>query len=82
MHTLRYERNVLRRFCDKVNTIRFNLKNHTDLDIYNYDDVWNKILEKKRKTNKKTYLGAFVAWDNTPRRNKKGTIILGYSRKV
>jgi hypothetical protein len=41
-----------------------------------YDYVWQKIIGRKIK-NKKTYLGAFVDWDNTARRGSKSFFIQG-----
>lgn len=40
-----------------------------------YESIWNTILKTKRTT-KKTYLGAFVGYDDTPRRGAEGTVIL------
>ena len=45
----------------------------------NYDVIWKKILNRKIVTNKKVMLGAFPAWDNTPRRGNKASIIEGAS---
>ena len=42
-----------------------------------YDDVWKMILRRKRNTQNKLYLGAFVDWDNSPRRGKRGTVFTG-----
>lgn len=57
-----------------------NIKNRyiPSLRIYNYDKVWKKILSdaKKNKDNNQFY-GAFVGFDDTPRRGKKAKIILG-----
>jgi lipopolysaccharide biosynthesis protein len=37
--------------------------------VYNYDSIWNKILNRRRTAkDKKVFLGAFVDWDNTARR--------------
>ena len=47
---------------------------------FNYDYVWNKILNRNSSYNDKSKIsGAFVDWDNTPRKGKKGTICLGAS---
>lgn len=46
------------------------------LSFSNYDDVWNAIL-KYRPTSSKEIAGAFVDWDNTPRRGSKGSVFLG-----
>ena len=40
----------------------------------NYDDIWNCILDRKPDS-EKSVPGAFVDWDNTPRRNTKGSLV-------
>ena len=45
---------------------------------YNYDDVWKKILEMD-PDNDKMLPGAFVDWDNTPRKKKRGSVFIGGS---
>lgn len=40
-----------------------------------YDKIWSKILDKKFSAN--TYSGAFVDWDNTPRKSTRGLVIKG-----
>ena len=49
-------------------------------DYLSYDYVWKKILNNKNKYGeKKMWKGAFVAFDNSPRKGKKGMIIKGAS---
>ena len=48
------------------------------LVIRDYDEVWNGILSRKA-TDKKSIAGAFVDWDNTPRKHEKGSVIQGFS---
>lgn len=45
--------------------------------IRSYDDDWNKALNVKHDDYSKYVPGAFVDWDNTPRRGRKGKLILG-----
>jgi len=47
--------------------------------IYNYDDIWNRILMNAKKATPKEFLGAFVGYDDTPRRSERGKIIKGAS---
>jgi len=48
--------------------------------LFCYDDVWKKILKRKRKIRRKEiYLGAFVDWDNTPRFKNRSTIFTSVS---
>lgn len=41
-----------------------------------YDEMWNNILADKPKS-EKSVPGAFVDWDNTPRRGRKGSVAIG-----
>lgn len=41
-----------------------------------YDEAWNKILTRKPET-EKNVPGAFVGWDNTPRKGECGEIFVG-----
>lgn len=48
--------------------------------MYSYDEVWTSILENAQKMNEKEmYHGAFVTYDDTPRRGKRGTVVIGSS---
>ncbi len=46
------------------------------LGIYDYDEIWNKILQI-RPQNDQCIPGAFVGWDNTPRKGSRGFVIKG-----
>lgn len=51
-------------------------------EIYDYDVIWNEILKnaEQENQNSETYHGAFVAYDDTPRRgNQGGRIVSGVS---
>lgn len=54
------------------------LKLEFKLDIKDYDKIWKAILTHN-PTNEKSIPGAFVDWDNTPRRHNRGSICLGAS---
>lgn len=43
---------------------------------YSYDDIWNIILKTRPKDNS-WFPGAFVDWDNTPRRKNRGQVCTG-----
>lgn len=50
----------------------------SDLQIYEYDKVWKKIIENAKKSaNSNVMSGAFVEYDDTPRRGKKGKVVTG-----
>lgn len=46
-----------------------------------YDTSWKRIINRKydKEHNKQHYLGAFVGWDNTPRKHSNGLVCLGDS---
>lgn len=60
----------------KIN-IREKLKRQK-LRHYNYDEIWEYIINMKPR-NEKCIPGAFVDWDNTPRRGEKGFVMDGAS---
>ncbi len=53
----------------QVSTLKNNLKK------YDYDELWNNIL-KRNPENEKNVPGAFVGWDNTPRKNNRGSVVV------
>ncbi|UOE55160.1 glycosyltransferase WbsX family protein [Cytobacillus oceanisediminis] len=63
------------RFAKKKILSKFNEKN--SLDILEYKTVWDRILERQNHdlNGKKIYKGAFVGWDNSPRKGTKALII-------
>ena len=80
MYTLKYRRSLIRRITDKISAKIDNLINGNNLLLYKYDDIWDNIIKRKHSltNNKKVeFLGAFVDWDNTPRKGKNGLVIRG-----
>ena len=78
MYTLKHDYGFFRKLRRKIKIgLRnvFKLKNPMFLDIESYDYLWKRILNRKRSSNLKTYLGAFVSWDNSPRRKERGFIV-------
>ncbi len=71
-------RSIKRRLVKLFNKINVNLENThpKGLIIENYDDIWDAILSR-RPSDQKSIPGAFVDWDNTPRREDRGSLILG-----
>ena len=47
--------------------------------IYNYDAIWRRILKNAENASENELLGAFVNYDDTPRRSTKGKIVKGSS---
>lgn len=52
---------------------------HTEgLSHYDYDEVWKRLIKfAKKNVNSNTMYGAFVGYDDTPRRGKKAKIVDG-----
>lgn len=46
-----------------------------------YDSLYKDIIKRKKNPRNKTFFGAFVGWDNTPRKNKHGFVIAGATPK-
>lgn len=42
--------------------------------IINYEEIWKRIIKRNYDYGKNKYLGAFVGWDNTPRKGLRGCI--------
>ena len=55
--------------------IRLFKKKIKKLDILDYEYLWDKIIERDIDYGKNKFFGAFVSWDNTSRKGKKGLII-------
>lgn len=49
-------------------------------DFLSYSEIWTNICSRRPRD--KVYPGAFVGWDNSPRRNEKSTVILGGNPKI
>lgn len=72
----------IRKACFKIGEISekyfkgyLNLS-HVGLQKVSYDKIWESILSFNHNT-EKMFPGAFVDWDNTPRRGKKGSAMVG-----
>lgn len=46
---------------------------------FSYEQTWNKILARKNRADKPTYMGAFVNYDDTPRHSERGAYYSGAS---
>lgn len=63
-----------------INKLKDQLVKNKDLSFYDYDVVWHSIIDNAHKqASKNIMFGAFVSYDDTPRRGKQGRIILGDS---
>lgn len=50
-------------------------------DLYSYREMWKYVLSRKPE-NEKMIPGAFVDWDNTPRRKIRGTVFQGADPEI
>lgn len=80
-NTVVYSRNYINKFIDKIYTKYFSIINHRHFNhILSYNNIWNLILKHKRNIdNKKIIPGAFVGWDNSPRKPLKSMIYKGFT---
>lgn len=83
MYTLKFGRSLPQRISDKIYAKVDNSLNGNNLLLYDYDKIWGSIVGRKHDTNnkKQQFLGAFVDWDNTPRKGKNGLVIKGANPK-
>ncbi len=74
---------TLRKKINLSNKIKGQLRNRLNLNILfkdKYERVWNEVLKNARNIKfdkKEMYRGAFVDWDNTARKGKRGLVITG-----
>lgn len=47
--------------------------------VYNYDTIWKRILKNAEEASQNELLGAYVSYDDSPRRSIKGKIVKGSS---
>lgn len=82
MYTIKHDMPLYlqaKRFIKKKLIQKFN-KGKIDknsLDIINYDLIWQRIIGRESKYKKKTFLGAFVDWDNSARKGTRALIVEG-----
>lgn len=73
---IRHSKNKIKKIADKFLNIDLEGMRRQKLLKYDYEDVWNCILNKS-VSNKKMIPGAFVGWDNTPRKRERGYVVEG-----
>jgi len=66
-----YYKRIKHLLADKLNIDSKNMKL-----TYDYDEVWKEILNSK-PASKNSIPGAFVDWDDSPRRKERGSVTLG-----
>lgn len=75
MYTIQYGRSICQKILQRIRSQMKAIKYKNSIHYYDYDEIWRNILRRKAKNDKKHYLGAFVSWDNTPRKGKRGVVI-------
>lgn len=59
-----------------INKLRKIMRGNKGPNIYSYDNIWRKLLSNaKRDTSCNLMHGAFVTYDDTPRRGRKGIVV-------
>ncbi|MCH6267008.1 glycoside hydrolase family 99-like domain-containing protein [Neobacillus citreus] len=76
--------NLFKKFRNLVRktSYLFNFEHERLLNVVDYDRVWDKILKRTRTVSdgaSQTFYGAFVDWDNSPRKGREGLIMKGSS---
>lgn len=83
--TTNHRRSFVEKALDKTRTVLFNLvtRNHC-IHVYKYDMVWRNIVRRKEvpMDGKQRCPGAFVRWDNTPRKGSNAIFYAGASPKA
>ncbi|HEY5587594.1 MAG TPA: glycoside hydrolase family 99-like domain-containing protein, partial [Candidatus Paceibacterota bacterium] len=81
MYTISYDVNLYIKIRRRIKSfIRKRIATDKLIEFYDYDYIWNKIINRKRNCiNKKIFLGAFVDWDNSARKKNNGAIFKGAS---
>ncbi|MCI5923768.1 MAG: glycoside hydrolase family 99-like domain-containing protein [Oscillospiraceae bacterium] len=74
---LRAVKRILVRWFDKIG-VNLEQVRPEGLIKRDYDEVWRSVLNRT-PVNDKCVPGAFVDWDNTPRRHDKGSVFVGAS---
>ena len=68
------DRSKVSAVINRLTSALYTKKPKAGIKIFDYNKVWKKILNQKKVEGKKQFYGAFVGWDNTPRRKVKGTV--------
>jgi len=81
-YTLRlYTKHKIRYLPYRIRNKIIKIINKAHIISMDYDIVWQMMLRRKTKkfSNKEHFLGAFVNWDNTPRKGTRGSVFINFS---
>lgn len=77
-----FQAGAIEDYCEKVN----NKKSFVNEDyygaVYSYEDIVNKKIYAKNFQKQKLYSSIMPMWDNTPRKNNKGSMIFDSSNPI
>jgi lipopolysaccharide biosynthesis protein len=71
----RYLRGLPSSVAEPLRALRYKLPRK--LNVHDYDELWQRIVESGPLNGKRTYPGAFVDWDNTARYGMRGRVVKG-----
>ncbi len=63
----------------RINKLKKILNLQINTTFYKYDTIWKRILMNAKEATPNEFLGAFVNYDDSPRRNIRGKVIKGAS---
>ena len=71
-------KDLLKKWVRLLSLHKLSVFRNFTIDYYSFDDIWRKILERKiSATNRQIIPGAFVDWDNSPRKSQHALIVKG-----
>lgn len=66
-----------------IDRIKVMNKNRKSPIVYNYERIWKRIIYQAKKFKGKKYLyGAFVSYDDSPRRGERGKCVIGKNVEI
>lgn len=77
-YQIEYQPNYVKRL---LNSPRYTINNKRCLLIEDYIEAWEKIISTP-PLNSKSFPGAFVDWDNTPRRKSSGSLFINVTPEL
>lgn len=70
-------------FVDRAKRLLFKNKTQENIALFSYEKVWRRVISNAKMCfDKHLYFGAFVNYDDSPRRGKRGKAIIGGSPRL
>lgn len=76
MNTLQNGRSYSEKITQRLKSEYLNKKYKNAIRYYDYDKIWDRLLKEFEKSEAGVMPGAFVDWDNTPRRKNEGMVFI------